>query len=49
MEYLIIFLCISTVTLFSSTVYLSYKLYKICSQQYSVIDENTPISSNINI
>lgn len=47
MNYLIIFLSISTFTLFLSTVYLSYKLYKICSQQYSVIDENTPISINI--
>ena len=43
----VIILSISTFTLFLSTVYLSYKLYKICSQQYSVIDENTPISINI--
>ena len=47
METLVIVLSISSSILFTSTVYLSYKLYKICSQNYSVIDENTPISTNI--
>ena len=47
MNYLIILLSISSSIFFISTVYLSYKLYKICSQQYTTIDENTPISINI--
>lgn len=46
MEYLIICLFISTVTLFSSTVYLSYRLYKKCSEN-DVINEKTPIILNI--
>lgn len=46
MQYLIIFLCISTVTLFSSTVYLSCRLYKKCSENKDV-NEKTPIILNI--
>lgn len=47
MDTLVIVLSISSSIFFISTVYLSYKLYKLCSQQYSEIDENTPISTNI--